>query len=433
MTCDKIPTNNFNNCRDIMLTPEVVDQILNLHKKGYGKKRIARELGISSRTVKRYLSQQGWKPYKSPKKQKKLAGLIEWLEKTFYLHKGNAVVVHQELMRQHGIHVHVCTVERAVRPFRQKLKSEAKATIRFETSPGRQMQIDFGTMTIKIGDQLQRVHFFAAVLGYSRRQYVQAFLHQRQSAWFEGMEGAFRHFGGVPDQVLLDNAKALVVSHNPLTREVLFNDKLRAFASYWKFTPKACAPYRARTKGKDESTVKYIKKNAIAGRAFSSFEELQEHLAWWLREVADSRVHGTTAEKPIIRFERDEAVKLQPPDGKPPFSQGRELKRVVQSDACVEVDSNFYSVPWPLIKKTLTIYVQDNQIKIFDDDEEVACHAVRYGKRERSVLNQHLAGIVGANWIEKEMGKIQNLPAQTTQKAELLRPLSEYEAVIGGW
>lgn len=433
MSCDKISTNKFNICGDAMLIPEVVDQILTLSSMGLGKKAIAKKLGISSRTVKRYLSQKGWQPYKSPKRQKKLAGLSEWLEKSFYAHKGNATVVHQELMRQHGIQVHVCTVERAVRPFRQKLFFEAKATVRFETPPGKQMQIDFGTMLVKIGEEMQRVHFFAAVLGYSRRQYVQAFLHERQSAWFEGIEGAFRHFGGVTEQVLLDNAKPLVVSHNPLTREVLFNDRLRAFADYWKFTPKACAPYRARTKGKDESTVKYIKKNAIAGRAFSSFEELQGHLSWWLREIADIRVHGTTGEQPIARFEKCEAPALQALNGKPPFSQGRELKRIVQSDACVEVDSNFYSVPWQLIKKQVTVQIHDHEIKIFDDSQEVASHAMLFGKRQRSILPQHLTGIVGANWIERQIGKIETLPNQIIQKAELLRPLSEYEAAIGGW
>lgn len=433
MNCDKIPTNKFNICRDIMLTPEVVDQILTLSSMGWGKKRIGRELGVSSRTVKRYLLQKSWQPYKSRKSQKKLAGLEDWLEATFYLHRGNATVVHQELIKQHGIHVHVCTVERAVRSFRQKLVSEAKATVRFETLPGKQMQIDFGTMQIKIGDELRRVHFFAAVLGYSRRQYVQAFLHERQSAWFEGIEGAFRHFGGIPEQILLDNAKALVVSHNPATREVVFNEKLRAFADYWHFTPKACAPYRARTKGKDESTVKYIKRNAIAGRAFSSFEDLQEHLAKWLRETADIRIHGTTQEQPIIRFKKDEAKALRPLEAKPPFSQGRELRRVVQSDACVEVDSNFYSVPWHLISKSVIVEIQGQQINIYDEEVEVAQHAVRYGKRERSITPQHLIGIVGSAWIEKQAGKIENLPQREPQKAELLRPLSEYEAVVGGW
>lgn len=416
-----------------MLTPETVDQIQALFSKGWGKKRIARELGISRTTVKRYIANKTWQPYKSPTRKKKLAGLETWLEECFYTHRGNAVVVHQELLRQHGIHVHICTVERAVKPFRQKLVSEAKATVRFETPPGKQMQIDFGTLTVMIGNEPKRVHFFAAVLGYSRRQYVQAFLHERQSAWFEGMEGAFRHFGGVPEQILLDNAKALVSSHNPLTREVLFNNKLSAFAAYWKFTPKACAPYRARTKGKDESTVKYIKRNAIAGRAFASFEELQEHLAWWLRETADRRVHGTTAEKPISRFEREEAAALRPIDGKPPFCQGRELKRIVQSDACVEIDSNFYSVPWQLIKKPVIVHIEDKAVKIFDGDEEVACHGLCFGKRQRITLPQHLTGIVGASWIEKQNNKIESLSSQTIQNSELLRPLSEYEAVVGGW
>lgn len=416
-----------------MLVPEIVDQILYLYAKGWGKKRIAKELGISSKTVKRYIFQNGWKPYKKPVRTKKLMGLNKWLEECFYTHRGNSVVVHQELKRQHGIDVNISTVERAVRPFRQKIVSESKATVRFETPPGKQMQIDFGSLTVKIGNEKRRVYFFAAVLGYSRRQYVQAFLHERQSAWFEGMEGAFRHFGGIPEHVLLDNAKALVSSHNPLTREVIFNSNLCAFATYWKFTPKACAPYRARTKGKDESTVKYIKRNAIAGREFSSFEELQEHLVWWLREIADKRVHGTTAEKPIARFEKDEAATLKPLEGKPPFYQGRELKRVVQSDACVEVDSNFYSVPWQLIKRQVMIRIEGEEVKIFDNDEEIACHPMCYGKRQRVILPHHLTGIIGSSWTDRHFSRVETNPIQKIQSNELLRPLSEYETVLGGW
>lgn len=416
-----------------MQTPETVEKILKLHSIGWGTKRIARELGISRKTVKRYVLQDAWKPYKTPVRQRKLSGFMDWLEEMFYLHKGNAAVVHQELIRQHGVHVDRCTVQRAVKPFRTKLALQAKATIRFETPPGKQMQIDFGTITVKIGQEMKRIHFFAAVLGYSRKQYVQAFLHERQSAWFEGMENAFRHFGGIPQQVLLDNAKPLVLHHNPVTREVVFNEKLRAFSTYWGFTPKACAPYRARTKGKDESTVKYIKRNAIAGRQFASFEELEEHLAWWLREVADDRIHGTTAQKPKDRFEKDEACVLLPLNGKPPFYQIRELKRVVQSDSFVEVDTNFYSVPWELIKKEVIVQVQDEHVKIFDGNEEVASHPICFGRRQRSALPRHFSGIVGASLVKSEARKIETLTVRPVQRAELLRPLSEYEAVIGGW
>jgi len=106
-------------------------------------------------------------------------------------------------------------------------------------------------------------------------------------------------FGGVPEEVLLDNARALVVEHDAVTRTVVFNDKLTAFAKHWGFRPRACAPYRARTKGKTENGVGYVKRNAIAGRAFSSWEALEAHLEAWTREVADLRQHGTTGEPPI--------------------------------------------------------------------------------------------------------------------------------------
>src|SRR5512132_3237230 len=141
-----------------------------------------------------------------------------------------------------------------------------RACVRFETPPGRQLQIDFGSTLVPIAGEWIRVYLFVATLGYSRRGFVAAFRHERQSAWFEGLEGAFRHFGGVPREVLLDNAKPLVVRHDAVTREVVFNERLHAFARYWGSRPRACAPYRARTKGKDENGVGYVKKNAIAGR-----------------------------------------------------------------------------------------------------------------------------------------------------------------------
>lgn len=433
MTNDKLSTKNINFCGDKMHTPEVANKIFNLFSLGWGKKKIAKELGISKKTVKHYLNKKEWQPYKKPIRHKKLDGLNEWLEKTFYLHKGNAAVVHQELMRQHQIKVNPSTVERAVKPFRQKLEAEAKATIRFETEPGKQMQIDFGTTKIKIGNEVSKVHFFAAVLGYSRRQYLKVFKHQRQMAWFKGIEGAFNHFGGVTEQILIDNAKALVHKNNPLTREIIFNDKFHAFAAYWKFTPKACAPYRARTKGKDESTVKYIKKNAVAGREFSNWEDLEKHMDWWLREVSDVRIHGTTFEKPIDRFLRDEKSFLKSTENKPPFCQARELNRIVQYDACIELDYNFYSVPWQLIKKQVTVQVIEPEIKIFYENEEVACHAICYGKRQRLTKPQHLHGIIGAERLYFHEEKKEDLPQQKIiVQPEFFRSLSEYEAIVGG-
>ena len=173
-----------------------------------------------------------------------------------------------------------------------------------------------------IADERVRVFLFVATLGYSRRGYVAAFRHERQSSWFRGLEGTFRHFGGVTKEVLIDNPRPLVLDHDAATHAVEFNDRFLAFAAYWGFRPRACAPYRTRTKGKDERGVGYVKGNAIAGHRFKSWTGMEAHLAWWQREIADRRRHGTTGEVPLVRFER-EAELLRPFAGRPPFGQLR--------------------------------------------------------------------------------------------------------------
>jgi transposase len=383
-------------------------------------------------TVKRYLRQDGWIAYAASHRQKTLRELSGWLNEAFRRHNGNAEVLRQELVAQHQIKVSLRTVERAVQLFRRQELTATKATVRFETLPGEQLQIDFGSMQIMIGSQKIKTFLFVATLGYSRRRYVKVFTHERQSAWFEGMEGAFRHFGGMTKEVLLDNPKSLVTRHNIATREVVFNDRFRAFSEYWKFRPIACAPYRARTKGKDESSVGYVKKNCIAGRDFLSWEVLEQHCLVWMREIADSRVHGTTGERSDIRFERDEASALQPLNGKPPFQQIRELHRVIHNDACVEVDTNHYSVPWSLISHQVTVHVTDGLVRIFQGSNEVACHIEVTGRKQRCVDPEHLKGIIGATRQSQQESLFQVVTDIQQTTTELLRPLAEYEAVVGG-
>ena len=186
-----------------MLAPDEVAAVVRLHKLGWGTKRIAGALGCSGNTVKRYLAAGGWLAMRAPRRKRRLDGLEEWLAERFRQHRGNCDVVRQDLLREHGVSVSLRTVERAAMPLRQVLQAEARACLRFETMPGKQLQIDFGGTTVAIGGERGRV-------GYSRRPFVQAFRHERQSAWFDGMEGAFRRFGGVLQEVLFDNARALV-------------------------------------------------------------------------------------------------------------------------------------------------------------------------------------------------------------------------------
>ena len=413
--------------RQRVQSPDEVTTMVHLHQLGWGVRRIAAELGTSRNTVRRYLRGGGWAPYGHPGRRKLLDGLEGWVAEQFRLHRGNAEVVRQELKKQHGVELSLRTVERAVAGPRQHLRSEAAATLRFETPPGKQLQVDFGQMKILIGGEPTKVHLCVLTLGYSRRPYVEPCEHERLSDWLTGLEAGFRHFGGVAEEVLLDNARALVKHHDVASGEVLFSDRFLAFTRYWGFRPRACAPYRARTKGKDESGVGYVKRNAIAGRHFDSWPALRAHLSWWMREVADCRIHGTTGEPPLARFLREEAAALRPLADRSPFVQVRELHRKVHTDLCVEVDTNHYSVPWRLIGEAVTVQVADELLRIFHAGTEVASHPQHAGRRQWVVDKRHYVGLTNLYGPHAQPAEPSRL-----EPSPLLRPLAEYEAVGGG-
>jgi transposase len=417
---------------EVMKTPDDVAAMLRLKACGWGVKRIARELGCSHHTVKAYVAVGGAKPFKAAKRAKLLDGHEAWLRERFLRHRGNADVVRQDLIAEKGLTVSRRTLQRAVQRYRQALAAEALATVRFETPPGRQLQIDFGERLVEIGGARIKAFVFVATLGHSRRLHVRAFRHEQQASWFAGLESAFTTFGGVPEEVLMDNPRALVVRHDAASRQVAFNDKLIAFAKHWGFAPRACAPYRARTKGKTESGVGYVKKNAIAGHSFASWEAFEAHLARWEREVANVRVHGTTGEAPIARFERDEAHRLKPLGGRPAFGSLRELTRTVGNDCAVEVDTNSYSVPWKLIGERVAVTVAAGKVRIRHGLREVAVHEQSAGRRQRLVDRAHLDGVAGREGPVRRQ-EIEALPvADASPPLSLLRPLAEYEAAIGG-
>jgi transposase len=152
-----------------MQTPDEVAAMLRLKALGWGVRRIAKELGCSHMTVRRYVADGGWAPHRGRGRPRALAGLEDWVAERFYRHAGNADVVRQELLAEKGIRLTLRTVEREVAPLRRELEAQARATIRFETPPGKQLQIDFGTTRVPIGGVAVRVHLFVATLGYSRR------------------------------------------------------------------------------------------------------------------------------------------------------------------------------------------------------------------------------------------------------------------------
>lgn len=154
---------------ETMREPEEVSTMLRLHALGWGAKRIAAELGVSRNTVRCYLRQGGWEAYRRPRREGAMEAHGAWVAERFKRHRGNAEVVRQELAGELGVAVSLRMVERACAPLRRKLRAEALATVRFETAPGQQMPIDFGSRRLELGGEPCGVSVFVATLGYSRR------------------------------------------------------------------------------------------------------------------------------------------------------------------------------------------------------------------------------------------------------------------------
>ena len=253
------------------------------------------------------------------------------------------------------------------------------------------MQIDFGEKKLVVGGRLVKVFLLVAGLSHSRRLFVKTFLNQRGDDWREGIASAFRHFGGVPMEVLGDNAKPLVLSRDREAGTMCFHPAYLQFCRDWDVTPKACGRYRARTKGKTQSGVKYVKRDALVGRDFLTFAELEHHLLVCMAE-ADRRVHGTTHEHPIVRFERDERLALRPLPSRPMRQRVQRVRRSVAHDALVDVDTVRYSVPHRLVREHVEVEVGDAHVRIFRGTELVATHVRSCEPHARVVDPAHWEG-----------------------------------------
>jgi len=186
--------------------------------------------------------------------------------------------------------------------------------VRFETPAGKQAQVDFARFTFPWGVR----YALLVVLGYSRLLWCGFYPRQDMRTLVSGLEEAFLHFGGVPQELLFDQMKAVITRDLRLEGGALIHNlEFLRFAAHWGFTPRACRPYRAQTKGKVERPVRYVRGNFVYGRTFLHDGDLDRQRQQWLEGVANVRVHGTTGEPPQVRFDRDERVHLQPLAARP--------------------------------------------------------------------------------------------------------------------
>ena len=358
-----------------MLRQEDYLMILLRRREGVSIKDIAEEFGVHPKTVSRTI-QRGGPPSGRRQPRGSLLDAYRWkLDALMAENVWNGRVMLRELQAL-GYEGSYTVVNDYMRPFRAKRRAEGRATVRFETGPGEQLQHDWGELWVDIGGESRKVFFAVNTLGYSRRFHVVAGYSLDAEQTYECLVRSFAYFGGVTRTVLVDNQKSAVLEHRP--GSVRFNPRFVDLAAHYGFTPKACRPYRARTKGKTERMVHYVKDNFFARyRQFESLAHLNELLLAWLTTEADPRVHGTHGEVVIERF-TGEADSLSPlPDL--PYDTSYRESRVVSWDGYIEVRGNRYSVPSRLCGTTVRVHIAlDDTLRVVDSDETVAAtHPLR--------------------------------------------------------
>ena len=405
---------------------DVVTAIRTLADRGVGKKTIAREVGVAVNTVRRYLRQPIAAGVQTRPAARRLTDEHRQTARELYAGAaaGNAVVV-QRLLAARDVAVSVRTVERVVADIRRAQRASALATVRVETPPGDQLQVDFGQQRVQIAGVRVRIFLLVAVLSYSRRLFVKPFLNERGADWREGIAAAFTHFGGVPRTVLGDNARPLVRARDRATGTVVFHPAYLAFCRDWDVQPRACAPYRARTKGKTEAGVKYVKRNALADQAFESFAALEQYLGAWMTTTADQRRHGTTREAPLVRFDRDERAALRSLPVRALPRREQRLRRRVATDAFVDIDTVRYSVPHRLVRDHVEVVVDECAVTIFHGPQVVATHPRSTEPFARVIDPTHYDGLWRRPVLETD-------PTPPPALARLGRDLAEYAAIVAG-
>jgi transposase len=402
-----------------VVTETVVEQVVAAIARGETISGIARAYGLDRKTVRAWSRRGAYQERVLRAAASQLDPFRDWLGKRAPEVDYNAVVLHRELRAQ-GFEGSAIIVRRAVRPLRAA-STTAAATVRFETAPGAQAQVDFGQTRVWIEDALVAVQVFVMTLGYSRRCFAVAFPRQRLRDWLAGHEQAFQHFGGVTDTVVVDNAKAMVRSH---TREaVTWQPTYADFAGYYGFRSWACAPYRPQTKGKVESGVKYVARNALAGKRFHSWAHLNAWLIEWCMTIADQRVHGTTHELPATRFL---AEALTPLDGRAPYAWAHVRERIVANDALVSIAGSRYSVPAHLSGATVTVHEHATDFTIHHGDVLVARHA-RHGRAHIVMEPAHYAGLLRVDRTPLALQPPQHDPRYVGQGEVTTRDLAVYE------
>ena len=333
---------------------------------------IARRLHCSHRTVRKALAMASPPASKPAPREGILDRFRPRIDALLAKHpRLNAVRVTQEISK--GEDPYPGSVYAVRRDLRQVRPSRGRVYQEVIYEPGEAMQVDWGDCgRVMIGQTLRRVSVFMAVLCYSRLCYIEFSLSQRKADFYRGVVHALEFFRGSPRKLIVDNLKAAVL--NGSGRYACFHQDFLALCGYFCLEPIACAARDPESKGIVEGGVRYVKGSALAGRneELTTWEAYGRLAPWWRDEVANVRLHASTKQRPVDRFQQ-EHPQLRPLPA-PPFDTDEIVPVVVTSHARVRYDGNRYSVPPTLVGKPVTLRANASEVRIIEQGQEVARH-----------------------------------------------------------
>lgn len=353
-----------------MLNLEGFMNIRDLKQQGWTVSAIAEQLNLDRKTVRRYLLEPP-QPYKRENPAPcKIDPHRGYLRERWEQGVHNASKLLDEI-RGRGYDGGYSQLKLAVSSWREE--GRERAFVRFETGPGEQSQMDWGHFGNWGG---RRLYGFALTLCYSRMRYIEFTQRQDIHHLLSSMVHGFRYFGGVTESVLTDRMKTVLLDQTG--GELHFNQKFLQFAAYYGFVPRVCRPYRPETKGKIESTVRFVKQNFWPGIAFDSLQDLNQQARAWMEKV-NHQVHSTTREVPYLRWPQERLLLL---DEQPDYDTSYMEDRRVAKDCMLSYRGNRYSVPFRFAGKTVLVRepVTSGRIEIYSDIKIIAEHRLAQGR-----------------------------------------------------
>lgn len=372
-----------------MLTMNDWVYLRSLSAQGLSIKAISDLTGFDRKTVSKYIFSETCPTYTLLKP--KSSQLDDF--KLFIKQKLSKVLVSAkfiyENIKEKGFTGSYSIVKRFIHLCKKKIKY--KPTLRFETLPGEQAQVDWAHFGyVRHDGKRKKLFCFLIVLGFSRMAYIEFTTSKNMATFLQCHINAFHYFGGCTQHILYDNLRSVVLKRKLNQDKSEMNPEFMSFAGYYNFKPRLCWPGRPQTKGKVERLIQYVRGNFFADTSFEDLDHLNVQAKNWLKK-ANRRIHGTTGETPCDRLREED---LTPITDKPDYDLSEKITRKVARDSMIFFKNNRYSVPHRFCGEVVNIKIVDDEtIEIFHNKEKICQHSLATGKKQTIVNKDHICGL----------------------------------------